>query len=136
MSENKPHEQPAERHETRDINVVKVALFTVALLAVITLGGLLIPLAVLKYDSAGKATSSSGSLRQPAQELPPEPRLQTREFQDLLQMRAAEEQRLHSYGWVDRTNGVVRIPIERAIELVAQRGLPARPDLPLRKEAK
>jgi len=136
MSEDKTHEQPAERHETRDINVVKVALFTVALLAVITLGGLLIPLAVLKYDSAGKATPSSSPRRQPAQELPPEPRLQTRESQDLLQMRAAEEKRLHSYGWVDRTNGVVRIPIERAIELVAQRGLPARPDLPPRKEAK
>ena len=38
-----------------------------------------------------------------------------------------EEQTLHSYGWVDQPAGVVRIPIDRAMELLAQRGLPTRP---------
>jgi hypothetical protein len=38
-----------------------------------------------------------------------------------------EEKTLHSYGWVDQRAGVVRIPIDRAMELVAQRGLPTRP---------
>ena len=38
-----------------------------------------------------------------------------------------EEQTLHSYGWVDQQAGVVRIPIDRAMELLAQRGLPTRP---------
>ncbi len=41
-------------------------------------------------------------------------------------MRAAEEKILHSYGWIDQQKGIVRIPIERAMELTAQRGLPAR----------
>ena len=31
---------------------------------------------------------------------------------------------LNSYGWVDRTNGIVRIPIDRAMDLILQRGLP------------
>lgn len=43
-------------------------------------------------------------------------------------------QRLDGYGWMDRTNGSVRIPIARAVELVAKEGLPARagqpPDFP------
>jgi hypothetical protein len=61
-----------------------------------------------------------------ARHLPPEPRLQVSPQQDLRQMRAAETAILHSYGWVDRQGGTVRIPIERAIELLAERGLPAR----------
>jgi hypothetical protein len=42
-------------------------------------------------------------------------------------MRAAEDKILNGYGWVDREHGVARIPIDRAIDLLAQRGLPARP---------
>lgn len=58
--------------------------------------------------------------------VPPEPRLQTDPKQDLKNLRAAEADTLEHYGWVDRNNGVVRIPIERAIELTLERGLPAR----------
>jgi hypothetical protein len=35
-----------------------------------------------------------------------------------------QEKQLNSYGWVDEKAGVARIPIERAMELMAQRGLP------------
>jgi hypothetical protein len=59
-------------------------------------------------------------------ELPPEPRLQANPLLDIAQLRAAEDAILEGYGWVDRKQGVVRIPIERAIELTAERGLPAR----------
>ena len=39
---------------------------------------------------------------------------------------ALAHQRLDGYGWVDRTHGVVRVPIDHAAELVAKEGLPAR----------
>lgn len=39
----------------------------------------------------------------------------------LTALRAAAEQRLHSYGWVDRQAGVVHIPIERAMQLIVRR---------------
>ena len=35
-----------------------------------------------------------------------------------------ENEVLGSYDWVDQKNGVVRIPIDRAMDLLAQRGLP------------
>jgi len=35
-------------------------------------------------------------------------------------------QKLDSYGWIDQDNGIVRIPIDRAIDVTVQRGLPAR----------
>ena len=56
-----------------------------------------------------------------------EPRLETDERRQLDDVRLQEERRLNSYGWVDEKSGVVRIPIERAMQLVAQRGLPVRP---------
>lgn len=44
---------------------------------------------------------------------------------DLDQMVRSQNEALNSYGWVDRQKGVVRIPIDVAMDLVAQRGLPA-----------
>ena len=58
--------------------------------------------------------------------LPPEPRLQTNPREDLRTLRAKEDELLGSYGWVDKNAGVVRIPIEDAMKLTVERGLPAR----------
>jgi hypothetical protein len=57
---------------------------------------------------------------------PPEPRLQKTPVMELRDFRAGEEAILNSYGWVDPEKGVVRIPVERAMELVAKEGLPSR----------
>jgi hypothetical protein len=43
-----------------------------------------------------------------------------------LKLRMEQRAQLNSYGWIDQSNGVVRIPIERAMDLLAQRGLPTR----------
>jgi hypothetical protein len=57
----------------------------------------------------------------------PEPRLERNERIEINDFRLKEEQTLNSYGWADEKTGVVRIPIERAMQLVAQRGLPTTP---------
>ena len=54
----------------------------------------------------------------------PEPRLEEDEIGQLNSVRLAEEKTLNSYGWVDEKAGIARIPITRAMELIAQRGLP------------
>jgi hypothetical protein len=41
-------------------------------------------------------------------------------FDDLRNVRAKEDAELHSYQYIDRNAGVVRLPIERGIELLAQ----------------
>ena len=58
---------------------------------------------------------------------PPEPRLQTNPRDDLRAMRAHEDELLNNYGWIDKPAGIVRIPIDEALKITAQRGLPARP---------
>ena len=60
----------------------------------------------------------------PARDIPPNPRLQVNSRMELQQMRTRENVMLHQYAWIDKDKGIVRIPIERAIELIAQRGLP------------
>jgi len=57
---------------------------------------------------------------------PPAPNLQTQPFKDVYMLRQGEADKLHSYGWVDKDGGIARIPIDRAMEMLLQRGLPAR----------
>ena len=61
-----------------------------------------------------------------APQLPPAPRLQNAPTRDIAQMRAAEDEVLNHYAWLDKQAGTVRIPIQRAIDLLADRGLPSR----------
>jgi hypothetical protein len=56
--------------------------------------------------------------------VPPEPRLQDMPRRDLQELRAREDFELHRYS-VLNANGIVTIPIDRAMDLLAQRGIPA-----------
>lgn len=58
----------------------------------------------------------------------PTPRVQTDDGnQDVADLHAREDLLLDNYTWVDKSKGTVRIPIERAMEIVAQKGLPVAP---------
>ncbi len=55
----------------------------------------------------------------------PTPRVQMDDGnQDIANLHAREDLLLNNYTWVDESKGQVRIPVERAMELIAQRGLP------------
>ena len=54
----------------------------------------------------------------------PQPRLETKPGEGLSKLRAAEESDLSTYGWIDQKTGTVRVPIDRAMQLLLQRGLP------------
>ena len=57
---------------------------------------------------------------------PPMPRLQIHPKDDLTGLRAGENKVLTGYAWVDKDAGVVQVPIERAMEMLLAKGLPAR----------
>ena len=57
----------------------------------------------------------------------PQPALLVAEPIALGEHRASETAALSGYGWIDRNAGTVRIPIDRAKDLLLQRGLPTRP---------
>jgi hypothetical protein len=118
---------PETLYEHRDVNTWAVGKFAIglALLCILSVGLLL---GVFKYFEAREGGSRPKSeLNVDTSKLPPSPRLQVTPVEDLAKIRAAEELELNSYGWVDRQKGAVRIPIARAMELLALRPPASRP---------
>jgi hypothetical protein len=119
---------PEIGHEERDVNIRAVLGFGAGLLVAAGLIQLMVWL-LFAYFSGREALRVAPEYPLAVDQgtrVPPEPRLQTNPRQDLRLLRAHEEGILNSYGWVDRTAGVVRIPIDQAIKLTSQRGLPVR----------
>jgi hypothetical protein len=115
-------------HETTDVNIGGVLLFAAGLFVVAGVVHLLVW--VLFGYLSGRETRL-GAREHPLTvtsetPLPPEPRLQINPREDLRELRAHEDEVLTSYGWVDKNAGIVRIPIEEAMKIVVQKGLPAR----------
>ena len=59
----------------------------------------------------------------------PAPQLETDERTQLDKVRLGEEDILSTYDYVDKSAGTVRIPIDRAMELLVQKGLPVLPQI-------
>ena len=119
---------PHGAHETRDINVSVVTKF-VAGVVIMTVATMV--LFWLTFDTvAGLIAPKTGERPAMADsnplKRPPEPRLQSTPVPDLQRLRQGEEAIFDHYGWVDPDKGIVRIPVQRALELVAKEGLPAR----------
>jgi len=117
-------------HERRDFNMRVIVLFGASL--VVLLAGSLALMAWLfaLFNVPPKGYGVRGAPVAATPPSPPGPRLQaspTRDMQDMLQ---AENARLHSYGWVDRSAGMVRVPIDRAMEFVVRQGLPSWHEIP------
>jgi hypothetical protein len=124
MSEHAPAADSTRDHRDREVQVRGILLFTVILFAVVVLVfvAVLVDFRILSAieDRQDCPPSALATQRQ----LPPAPRLQTAPQGDLLQLRAYEAALLGRYELLDETGGVVRVPIERAMELIAARGLP------------
>jgi len=116
-------------HEVSDVDFFSVLKFAAGLAALVIVSYLVV-YGVFRYLSASTDRASGQRLYPLAatqeNRLPPEPRLQTNPRQDLLDLRTGEREQLTGYQWVDRNNGVVRIPIEDAMRLTIERGLPSR----------
>ncbi len=84
-------------------------------------GGVTFAIYVVMLGGQKEEASSLG----PGKRLPPAPVLQNTVTakQDIADLRARERQVLDGFGWADKDLRTVRIPVSRAIELTAQRGL-------------
>ena len=122
MDETRHAHDPGLGHETTDVNVWAVGKFGIALV-VVCLMSIALLWGLLKYFQSEQATSMATSVE--PTKLFPQPRLQRTPILDLRAMRAEEDQLLNSYAWVDKKQGVVRIPVSLAIDVLAKRGLPA-----------
>jgi hypothetical protein len=122
----------SDQHEETDVNVRAIFGFGAGLTLVMIVVYVAVRLMFVYMDRQTNAAAAPDFPLAAGHEtrLPPEPRLQTAPREDLHQLRTREEEKLRTYQWVDRSAGTVRIPIDQAIKLTLERGLPSRPPAP------
>jgi len=112
-------------YEVRDANPAAIVKFGVGLAIVLIVVAIGMRL-VFGYFAETQTLGPAASPFENARTLPPQPRLQVMPEADIHDYWEREQEILKSYGWVDKQNGVVRIPIERAMRMTLERVLPAR----------
>ena len=120
------HTTAAHVHEGSDVSIKGLGIFLAALaITMIVTGVLMVGLFDIFLREAEEADVSPSPLAESGEpQAPPGPLLQVAERLDLRLHREAQERLIQEPAWIDRDRGVVRIPIERAIELTAERGFP------------
>ena len=123
---NSTTKDPYRDHERKDVDVMSI--FTIVFILFVS--GAVIFLCVsfmMHYFKSHEPAQTSGQANIPTvrseEEFPP-PRLEIKSGKSLAELRAEEDVDLNSYGWIDRGTGTVRIPIDRAMQLIIERGLP------------
>jgi hypothetical protein len=114
-------------HETRDTSVLGV----VATLAFLAAGAAVV--FVLIYGIFWYLAANPLTLAEPnplmeteKQQFPPQPRIEVHPAIELRDLHASEDKILSTYGWTDKNASIVRIPLDRAMQLQLQRGFPVR----------
>jgi len=117
---------PDIRFEPTDVSsrglVIAGAILLVAIWCIVLL--LHVAFSFFSYERA-QASPAAGPMAAQQNSEPPLPKLQAEPQVDLQHLREFEESKLNTYGWIDKQKGVVSIPIDRAMQLLAQRGIPA-----------
>jgi hypothetical protein len=120
-----PEAQPRHAHETSDANIRNLIIFGVCV-ALMVIGGLVVSRGIFHYFTGHQGLGPPASPFENVRMLPTGPRLQIKAPQDLERYKAAQEEVLNGYGWVDRKAGIARIPIDRAMDILLQKGFPVR----------
>jgi hypothetical protein len=125
-----PRLHPSAGHEATDLNPRWIVMFGIGI--VIAMGLAVLVTSLLIDTRAHQYAKREIPLSRLAKEreVSPQPRLQVDAPRELREMRAAEDAMLGSYGWVNKDAGIVRIPVERAMDIIAKKGLPARKPAP------
>ena len=113
-----PEEPPYEKGDVhfRGVLIFAIALVVGVVLTLVLVGGMIALLAQHSPSSMRASPTGTPSV------VPPPPLLQAQPWEDLRRYREEQSRILLNYTWIDRNAGVVRIPIERAMELVIERG--------------
>jgi hypothetical protein len=125
--EANPHVD-AVGHETKDANVRDIVI-TLACLALGAAMVCLLVYGIFRYLARHplSAAPPNPMAETQRQQMPPVPHIEEHPAIELKDLRSQEDKILSTYGWTDKKAEIVRIPIDRAMELQLQRGFPTRP---------
>ncbi len=118
-----PRRRDIERgYESEPVNVQGIVLFSVLLVVMIVVT--LITVVFLNNWFTAARPPAPETRFADVERVPPEPRLQQEPAVDMTELLRRETERLTSYGWADAGRTAAHIPIDRAMERIAARGLP------------
>lgn len=136
------HDQHNNQEQVESSNIKARPVYMFLLILGIAVAGAFVAIVVILYgfrklDEANATREPASRIQLPAgqRKLPPEPRLQGAPGPEGPTLLPLDEMKVYqkevsekaaSYGWIDKQNGVARIPIERAKELIVEKGLPVR----------
>jgi hypothetical protein len=122
MEQTLHHSPNGAGHEQSEVSV-RLIVVSLAFLAVFTFIICVLVVGIFRYFHSYYGTDEAVKLSQPV--VPPEPRIEVAPYEQLQQLKAKEDHILSTYAWVDKNAGTVRLPIDRAIDLLAAKGLPS-----------
>ena len=114
-------------YERRDAEIAPLLKAGIWLVAVLIAALVSMYYTFKVYDKMQPVGPMVSPLVRSDETVPPKPQLQAHPRVELQDYCSAENEKLTTYGWVDRHAGVVRLPIDRAMVLTLQNGLPTRP---------
>ncbi len=106
-----------ERSDASALKIMWIAITSIVLGAVMLLG-LYYVFSFLKSDREAQALKGVPEEMIALRTGPPPPLLEVNPLKEAMAIRERDKQLLKTYEWVDRENGIVRIPIEKAIEIL------------------
>jgi len=117
----------ATGHETSDASVRTVA-YTLVGLAIGAAIAAMIVYGIFWYlaDNPLRTAPPNPLAGAEGQQTPPAPRIEAHPTVELQELRDYENKILNTYGWTNKAQGVVRIPIDRAMDLQMQKGFPTK----------
>lgn len=111
-------------YETRDVNLRAILWLAAVVVVLVVVSMIGLDMLWNAYIAQAKEADPVLSPLADLDQTPPLPRLQSSPNVELTEFRAQQEEKVTTYGWVDREKKLVRIPIARAIDLALKNGLP------------
>jgi hypothetical protein len=142
---NEPNHANHGDYERRDVSVAGIAYFLIGLAAFLLISHFVVsvlysvlekrsqaeqkPISPLVNNAPVDTRKLPTDYREYLKQNFPAPQLETDERTQLNSIITAQEEKLNTYDYIDQKGGTVRIPIDRAMDLIAQRGLPVRSEI-------
>lgn len=117
---------PHNGYEKTDASPRGLLRFALVMAAILAATSLSLILLFKHFERAENPPSFVAAPFAGTEPLPPPPRIQPVPGVDMQSYYQSQQNLLNTYGWVDKQNGIVRLPIDRAMQLLLQRGLPIR----------
>jgi hypothetical protein len=123
---NETMTKSSQGYDRQEVDLKALVIGGIALLVAVVLSFVAVSFIFSRYQrtyqqqtAAERGPWGQDWSAQPLKEFP-HPQLQISPKADLERMRARDEKELNTYGWIDRDRGIVRLPIDRAVEFLAR----------------